>query len=76
MYAEDDAAEFVGDIVFEVPGFWVEGIEAVGADEDTDEEGEGRLGEMEAVADEEGEEGVCNEETGEYKVGEMRCRWL
>lgn len=31
---------------------------------------------MEAVADEEGEEGVCYEETGEDEVGEMGCRWL
>lgn len=41
--AEDDAAELVGDIVFEVPGFWIEGIEAERTDEDTDEESERRL---------------------------------
>ena len=76
MDAEDDAAEFVSDVVFEVPGFGIEGIEAVGANEDADEEGERRFGEMEAVADEEGEEGVGDEETGEDEVGEVRgCRF-
>jgi len=74
--AEDDAAELVGYVVLEVPGLGVEGIEAVGADEDADQEGERRFGEMEAVADEEREEGVGDEEAGEDEVGEVRCCWL
>ena len=65
MEADDDAGRFLRHVVFEAPAGGIQEAGASGPEGDAEEGGEGRLGEVEGVADGRGEQGVEEEEAGD-----------
>lgn len=71
LQTHDDTSSLLGNGILATPCFRVDDIQGARAEEDADEGGERRFGEVEAVADGVGEEGVREKEDGKDEVGEM-----